>query len=471
MPLNRVQKNLAVAVVLLGLGGGAAVYTIKTKVRTPDERFKDSQDAKRYYHFGRAHVKTGRLYSKSATFAFAREGTSWVITEPVRWPADTEAIEAMLDRMAGLVVDPLLTEAATDVELKNAGLIRPRTRLDVELVDGIKHSLLVGAKNKMVEKYPVTTLAKKKIGLSETAFHWSMARGFNEFRDLRLFPLDAKDVVSVRMLEGEELHVGLTQKDGIWMVEGESLEAPTAADRGTVSILLVGLTKRLKVERFLDDKFDPKSPKAAGHGLDKPSLRVVIKARDGRTYAASLAPYSETGAADATMVAHLEGSSTLVLLRAGTDQPLQPSAGYYRDRTLSRFSSAAVRKLRVEIAREKPVTFTKKDNAWIIPGAETTAAKVWKVDAIVRPFVSLKAVAWKTDNATKQERMEWLLEPWSRRVIVYGDNDVVLADIRIGNLADDDHLFAQAAGDPRVAIIPAKKLRAFPVHMQDLFRD
>ncbi len=469
--LTRVQKNLAVAVVLLGLGGGAAAYTLKTKVKTPNERFKESQDAKRYYHFGRAHVKTGRLYSKSATFAFAREGTGWVITEPVQWPADLDAIDAMLNRMAGIVVDPLLTEAATEVELKNAGLDHPQTRLDVELIDGVKHTLFVGAKNKMVEKYPITTLEKKKIGLSDTAFHWSMARGFDEFRDLRVLPIDAKDVVGIQMFEGEDLHLGLTKKDGTWMVEGESLKAPTAADRGTVTILLVGLTKRLKVERFLDDSFDPKGPKAARYGLDKPSLRVVVNTKDGKTRTLSLAHYSQTGAEGSSMVAYMQGSTTLALLRAGTEKVFEASAAYYRDRTLSRFSMASVKKLRVEIAGEKPVTFTKKGDAWVIPGNKTTAAKVWKVDAIVRPFVSLKAVSWKTEAATKQERLEWLLKPWSRRVVVYGDKDAVLADIRIGNLADDDHLFAQAANDPRVALIPAKKLRAFPKHMKDLFRD
>lgn len=469
--MTRVQKNLAFALILLAGGGGALAYTLKTKIKTADERFKDARDAQRLFHFGRAHVEKARLQTATATFTVVREGAGWLITDPVKWPAETEAVDAMLDRMAGIISDPVVTEDATPEELSRAGLDHPPTRLDVDLEKGVHHTLFVGPKNKMVEKYPITDAKKKRIGLSDTAFHWAMARGFSEFRDKRLFPLDAGEIAAVEIKEGDKLHVGLDLKGEGWWVRGEGLDAPIQADMGTVGVLLVALTKRTKVERFLSDSFDPSAAGPKAYGLSTPEFTVVLTTKSGEHRTVTFAPYAETGAEEGTYVAHVADSTTVVALSTGATAPLLPPAPHYRDRTLSRFSPSAVKKVRIEIAGEASALLTTDGEHWHMTSPTDAQAKVWKVDAVVRPFAALRVVSWKTDAATAQQRTEWLLEPWSRRVVVYGEGDAVLADVRIGNLADDDLVFATVANDPRVGLIPAKKIRAFPQHVQDLLTD
>jgi len=138
---------------------------------------------------------------------------------------------------------------------------------------------------------------------------------------------------------------------------------------------------------------------------------------------------------------------------------------------LSRFSPSAVKKVRIEIAGETPAVLVRQGEQWRMTAPKNQMAKVWKVDAVVRPFASLRVDGWKTDNATKKNREEWLLDPWSRRVVIYGAKDAVLADVRIGNLSDEDHVFAATANDSRVGVIPVRKIRAFPQRVQDLLTD
>ena len=102
---------------------------------------------------------------------------------------------------------------------------------------------------------------------------------------------------------------------------------------------------------------------------------------------------------------------------------------------------------------------------------QAARAKAWKVDAVVRPFSGLKVSSWKTEAATRAEKLEWLLEPWSRRVVFYGADGGVLADVRVGNLADEDLVFAATAGSDRVGLIPVKKLQAFPNEPSELVDD
>jgi hypothetical protein len=466
--LTRVQKNLLTALVLLGGGGGAALYTLETRVKTPEQRFQEEQDAKRLFHFGRVHVTSGRIAAPTSTFAFTRDELfGWTLTEPVRWPADTEALEAALDRMASVLMDTVLTEDASPEDLRRAGLERPRATMQVDLQDGVQHTLHVGALNRMVDRYPITDAAKRRVGLSDTAFYWALDRNLEEFRDPRIFPFPTMKVRRVRIEEGGEVRAELESDGKRWTVSGVGLEAPIAADDGVVGMLLVALTKHTKAERYVTDAFTPAD--AARFGLDaQGTLTVEVETLDGAKRRARLGRYQETGAEAGTAVAQVEGTTTVAALPSGTLDTYERPAAAYRDRTLSRFIPTEVQRVRLEVAQQPAIELTRDGEGWRLTAPQAALAKVWKVDAVVRAFAGLKVESWKTEASTPAQRVEWLLEPWSRRAIFYDAAGAVLADVRVGNLADEGLLFAQAAESPRVGIIPAPKLQAFPSAPADL---
>lgn len=470
MALTRVQRSLLFAAVLFGGGGAAAIYTLETKVKTADQRFKEERDALRYFHFGRVHVKSGGLTTATATFTFARDDVyGWTITAPVEWPADGKAIEAVLDRMAAIMADPTVTEDATPEDLARTGLDDPLATIEVRLEDGVEHTLFVGPKNKMVDKFPVTDEAKKKIGLSDSQFMWALDRDLFEYRDKRIFPFDPRDVTGLEIRKADAVQVALTKGADGWMVGGAGVDDQIRGDDAAIAFLLTALTKRGKVERFVDDAADAAA--LAKVGLDRPARTVTLRTKGGATRTARFTEVLETSADEGTTYGFVEGGATIAAMRAGFGEALTSPAASYRDRTLSRFSPAAVRRVRIELAGEPPAELTKIEDGWKMTAPESAAVKVWRVDAVVRPLVALRVAEWKTEAASKAQLREWLLEPWSRRVVVYGEGDEVLVDVRFGNLADDAHIFAALAGEPRVGLVEVKRLAALPTKVEDLLAD
>lgn len=470
MAMTRVQRSLLFAVLLAGGGGAAALYTLKTKVKTPDERFKEEREAQRYFHFGRIHVETGRLTTKTATFTFTRvPHYGWQITDPVVWPAEDKAIDAILDRTAGIGADTVVTEDATPEDLARTGLDTPAATIRVTLKEGAEHTLHVGPKNKMVDKFPVTDAAKKRIGLSSAQFMWALDRDLFEYRDKRLFPFDPKAVTALEVREGDDVHLVLAKDADRWSVGGEGIEDSIRGDASSIAFLLTALTKRGKVERFVDDAVGPED--LAKYGLDRPAHTVTMRTKDGASRTAHFAHVEETSADEATTMVFVEGGTTVAALRTGVAQALEAPAVHYRDRTLSRFSPSAVRKLRIEMAGEPTAELEKVGDRWRMLAPTPGPAKTWRADAVARPFAQLRVASWKTEASSRQQRLEWLLEPWSRRIVVYGAGDEVLADVRIGNLADDEHMFVMLAGSPRVGLVEAKRFKALPNKVEDLLGD
>lgn len=471
MALTRVQKNLVTALVLLGGGGGAALYTLKTKVKTPDERFKEAQDQKRLFHFGRDHVASGRIAAPTSTLAFTRDEVfGWVLTEPVRWPADVQAIEAALDRMAGLIMDPIVTDDAGPEDLRRAGLERPRITMQVDLQAGGEKVLFVGALNKMVGRYPVTDVAKKRVGLSDKEFYWALDRKLDEFRDPRVFPVPTMKVRRVLVTAHDARRVGLVSDGNAWTAEGEGLTEAIRADDGLVGGVLVALTKEAKAERYLTDAYAPAD--AATYGLDgEDALTIEVELEGGARRKARLGRFTEADASAATEVAWVEGTTTVLALPAGILEKVRHGAADYRDRTLSRFAPSAVTKVRLEISQQPAIELNRNGDAWQMSAPQAAAARAWKADALVRAFSGLRVNSWKTDASTKAQRLEWLLEPWNRRAIFYGEDGGVLADVRVGNMVDDDHVFVQAAEATRVGIISAAKVQVFPATPAELIDD
>lgn len=461
--MKRIHKNMLTAAILLAAGGGFGLYTLQEKVKTPEERFRDQQDSKRLFKFGRIHVRKATLHAKNATVTFEGDGEDWTIVEPTKWPADKEAIDAMLDRMAALVVDPVTTENATAQDLKTAGLDKPQVTLEVQLDEargGKKsHTLYVGPRNKLADKYPVTDGDKKRLGLSEPTFYWALDRNLDELRDKRLVALTEKSVTKIQVLEpdGSVRFTVEKKSEDEWTTSGPKTE-PIAADAGEVLLLSVRVTKRLKAKTFVRDDFDPKSGELGEHlatlVLEGPTKhRIVFAHAPGR---------------EDVVVAHLEGTGTVAEVDPEIVHGLEKKPLDLRDRTLHRFDASNVHKIRLEQSGTS-IVIERNDakNDWLI-GAEKKPAKIWQVDAIARGFSYLKVDSIHAVGASKKQLVEWLLDPPSRRIVFEDASGKTLADVHIGKYGTETHIFVKGRTDERVGLLPDKKVAMLPKAEKDL---
>lgn len=456
--MNRVQKNLLLAVGFLVIGGGAGLYTLVEKVKTPEERMIDQANAERFFRFGRVDVMGGELRAKGATVAFARDGNGWRLTSPVDWPADQESMEAMLDRMTALRVDPVITEEATPTDLANSGLDRPLVRLSVQLKDGSTKTLSLGRLNTLSGKYPATDQQQKRIGLTRDDGFWAFNRSAFELRQKRLIPIANAAITEVR-LEGAQKLVLIRGEAG-WRI-GEEL-----ADAGLTELFLTQLTVHLKAERFLTDNFGPGDE--VRYGLDRPLTKLTVVTGE-RRYEFLFANFQETGAPDGTLVAWPVGSKTLAAVANGLREALAQTPETLRDRLLARYDPATASRLELQVGSAAPFAAVRRpDGRWVIDEPAQRLAKTFVINALVNGYSGVRAAGVVSAEATAKELEKWKLDPWAWRVVVKDQAGAVLADVRLGDYVGDTELYAKGAEGRRVYRVSDGKAKIIPANVDGL---
>ena len=468
--MKRIQKQMLTAAALVIVGGGAGLYTLYEKVKTPQVRLRELRESQRLFRFGRIHVTKGALRTATATLTFEREADKgFRITDPIVWSANDLAINSMLDHMAGVVLLNVLTEDATDEQLARAGLDRPPVTLSVELEDGRKLTLHIGPKNKLTDRYPVTDADKKRIGLIDTSGYWSYVRPLAEYRAKQVFDVTPREISEVRVSgPRDEAIMTLTKTEDEWFLQHPDGNRERADD-GIVDLFLVRVTKNLDVDEYITDAYDEAS--AAQFGLSPPALRMVVVAGDKRI-GAKIGFIEETGSDDATAVAHLEGTRTLL---RNTDPTLKgdltrpPSE--FVDRMISRFDTENARRLTLRTAGQPAMRAERTaDGPWRIVEPEAHEAKTWKLDAMVRLMSRLRVARWYAPRGDVRQLEEWRLDPWSRRLTIEDDQGRALADVVFGKYADDESIFAKAWTAPRVGVVPDRVVRVLPDQWRVLIR-
>ena len=465
--MNRLQKQFMTAAALVVVGGGAGLYTLQQKVKTPEVRLRELRESQRLFKFGRIDVKKGHLQSTTATVTFERNDRGrFLLTAPVAWTANQDAFNSMLDHMAGLAMERVLTEDATPEELERAGLVRPPVTLTVDLRDGRTLTLHIGPKNKLVDRYPVTDVNKKRIALIEPTGYWNYARPLEEYRTKQVFDVDPDDVTELQITDADgQRRLALMRQDTGWQLLGPSGPAEPADDN-YVSLFMVRLTKHLDADHYVTDSYDGSN--AAEYGLAPPALHIRLTAGD-RSVGGKVGFVEETDSDEATTVVHVDGTRTLVRNTDPTlKQDLTKPAGTFVDRTISKFDMLNAQEVILRNAGQPPVRAERSEDGWNIVEPEAREAKPWKLDAIVRVLSLLRATRWHVEAAKTEQLDEWRLAPWSRRLTVKAKDGSVLADVVFGKYADDKHLFAKAFEASRVGLVADTALRVLPAKWEEL---
>lgn len=461
--MSRVQRAARNAVILLVLGGGAAGYFFFREIQPRDAKREEALEAKRLFSCGRNDVMQAKLHSRGATIAFGRgaEG-SFTLTSTlpsgkvVRWPADPDAVNALLDRMCALTVDKELTDDATDKELVDWGLSPARTQLDLELRDGAQLSLAIGHKNGLVDRYPVADGRLRRVGLSEPSFFWAFDRSLDDFRDRRLLPFRPKHITGV-IAEKAGKQFRLARGEDGWSVQW--LDEQRAATSARVELFLAAFTKRIRIERFLLAR--PESPPVASY---------TFRLRDEGTVRLDLRRADDTAARD-TWTATRDDSESFEI-DGSIQLEIERGPKHFLDHTVTRFDGESVAQVVVQLGREAPVRFLRTvvpEPGWLVDGQPDRSVKSWKLDALVQRFSYFEGSSVHARSPSPAQLEEWLLEPPSRRFRFETGGGELLAEVRIGNRFDEARLFVTSSRAPRVLLAPQAKLSVMPDRIADLF--
>ncbi len=461
--MKRIHRTMLTAAVVLTGGAIAGVIALREN-KTPEQRFLDKQSKKRLYSgFGLNDVTSAELMAKGATIAFSLDPTEgWKIERPVQWPADPEVLRGAINHLVAMLIEAPLEEA----DIPKVGLDKPTVRFKVRTKDKVEHLLLVGPRNELVNRYPVSN--GKRLGMAEAAFYWSMDRPVDDFRSKRLFRISPKSVTKLEVQKADQPLYVLERKDKTWMVSKDGTD-PKPGDRGMINLLLVGIIKRLTVERFVTDTFQNTPEQQKEYQLDPPRFHLKLTTSDG-VHIARLGGLRETAAEEPTIILHQKGSSTVVEVGAWIEKELDRPFEDLRDRIITRFDRHDVKKVHMDYAGSPKIVIERSADGrdWNITAPSKAPAKPWKVDDMVRVFSALKSNKVHKREPKPKELFDWLLKPPSRRLQFYDEKGALLGDISIGTYATETELFAMATGSSRVDILDQKRLVILPTKLDDL---
>lgn len=498
--MKRIHKTLLTAALVLGAGGSALAWMYFGDVAKKDERAEADAKAKRLFTFEPADVTGGVLHARGSTIAFVRDpSVGWRITSPVETVADATAIDAAIDRMATVEADvvdvgDVSAEVLAKFGLAERGPGAPKTWLEVSTKAGTE-VLLVGPKNAIDGRHYVTTAARKTLWLADPAFYWSLDRNLDTLRDPRVFAVSQSQIarLSVSTPEGPvwtlergpesaDLSGGTpVPKDRIdagaratkneasgWIVR-DARGDEQSADDSEVNFYLVLVSSRMKAENFLTDTLRPADEAAlADYGLSPPELVFEVGLRDGTKLGSRFGWYQETASEKRTPVMWIEGTTTVVEVPTWVREDLGKSAAQLRERVISKFDAAHIRKMELSPRPGTTMTIVRDgvDGAWRL--TDGRPAEAWRIEPLLRAASKLRAPKIDEEKPSAARRRELGFDPPRVRLAFFDERGAKVSELLLGASADDTHLYVMSSELQRVGRYAKRFAELVPQTVDDL---
>ena len=471
--MTRVQRNL-VMVVLASAVAAAVGYPAYEQYRLDEIKKNEANQEKRLFRFGKIDVVQGRLQAGATDITFVRDDKGfWQLTEPMKTPADAEAINGALSHFTGIKQDAMVAEDVSPAQLADYGLDDPEIRMSVTLEDGSRHELLVGARHPMAPQYYITDGEKKVIASAAATFHSMLARETFAFRDKKIVPWAVDLITSAALLEEGRVRFKVALTDDRWTVtdgEGRTM----AGDPSAIRRLLLVLTRDLRAESFPTDTFDPADPdQKKRYGFDEHSFTLVVTNKRGEEVSLTVGHAGEQVEVGGPY-GHIQGSGTVVGVYENFPSDMDKPATHFRDRRLSMFDVDEAHRLELQfpggkwLKVQREGTEANGEPRFVATAPVRSKVKAWKVPAILRRFSVLRSNKVVCDGPSRLQLGEWHLEPPERRVRVLDRDGEVLADVALGKKYDENLRFASPAGRQRVDYLEESKLEVLPAAPEDL---
>jgi hypothetical protein len=259
------SRNLVIlAVVVAALGG--YIFFHERHQLTTDER-RERAD-KVFPTLERDDVRTVEIDNAHGRFVMAKAGDEWRLLEPIDYPADSGAVNAVLTSLEGLESERIL--GTDEVELAAYGLDSPEITVRLETADGISHELAVGSEAALGSNRAFRPGGGDQIILGRGWFVTDLDKNLDDWRSRNVVTISSGDVASLQLVAGDD-RVQVIRDGRTWKLI-EPLE--DMADVSHVDALITDLAG-LRVEEFLEAGAD-----TAELGLEPPAQTVTLLRND-----------------------------------------------------------------------------------------------------------------------------------------------------------------------------------------------
>ncbi len=268
--------NFRKTLLLAGVLVAAVLYL--TKVAEPRRQAEASKD-KLFNSLESGQVsRLSETLKDGTSFAVvpavgAPGGAGWELAELPAAKIDSGTIAALISALKGLAFEGPISQKESGGDLATFGLDKPALIMTLTLGDGVQKEVMFGKKSEYLNKrFAQLSGAQELFLVDETGFQ-SLNKGRFDIRLKNPIRFNTADVREIA-LESSLGTIVVTQPAvGEWkVIDGD----PRNGSKQDIELLLSNV-RSLSVEEFVDGGQD----RLPEFGLDKPTVTVAIKLRDG----------------------------------------------------------------------------------------------------------------------------------------------------------------------------------------------
>lgn len=399
----------------------------------------------------------------------------WRVVEPVDFPADEVAADAIASTLSKLTSEGVIDDPQPFATY-GLGEDAPRVRFEA---DGATRTLVLGKKTPVGSNSYVASEGDPRVFMVPTWRLNSLRKSLDELRDRRILRFDRSRVERIAVGWPDNAVV-LEKRDGQWWLTSPIEDR---ADAETVDDLLSELSF-LRADGFVDGEIDEVNER-----LRPPELEVVLAlgsgsegdgddegeagAEPGAEETAGGAPREVSfvlGQArdDGTRLAR-GSEDTAYTLPAERIDDFARTVVAYRYKELADFESADARRFEITFAddgEERVVEGVRENGGWTTTPENMAAGRA---SALVSELSRLKADSIAAETVGEQELEGLGLAPPAARFRVYGDPPeeggagALLADVSLGRVVPSQGIMARSGSEGPIYVLDLELAEHLPV--------
>ena len=385
-----------------------------------------------------------------------RTSSGWRISKPLSYPAQSEYIDALLDKLSGLV--PVTTIPASELKHRpkadeEFGFANPQASILIDQQTN-RVQLLVGGMTGPGDQLYVQVVGLETVHVISADLLKFIPRAANDWRDTALLKLETLNFDHVAVTNAGKIYVEFQRNNtnSPWRM---TRPLPLRADSAKIDQSLEGL-KTIRITQFVSD--DPKTD-LEGLGLQHPEIELTLS--QGTNAVATL-QFGKTNN-DGQIYARRVGQNTVVTVPKELIVPWRAPVNDFRSQRLFTLSSPVqVIKIQGEdtfsIERQANDTWTVKPNNF---SADAT---------LVTDLLSLLSgmrIEFFKDIVTESGLPELNLAPPLRRYILESppesgmSSNAVIADLHFG-ARRTNHVLVRRSDETSVYEVSTKDFDQLP---------
>jgi hypothetical protein len=263
-------NTLVAMAVLAALWGGFRYYD-RRKARQAEKT--ESKPAEKVLSVESDHVRSFMLKPRDgASFACARDGKTWSVTEPRKLAADQTAVSSWLSTLTSATVEDVVD--AHPSNLKDYGLDPPATVIEVSTdTKTARFTLRLGDQTPTASGFYAQIAGNPRVVSLPSYDKSSLEKTLFDLRDKRAVTLDTDQISRIEAESKDKRWTVEKNPEGVWDLV---LPPPVRADHYSVDGLVSQLRNLTMQAVVAEDKKE-----ASKYGFQSPTLRVAVKAPNG----------------------------------------------------------------------------------------------------------------------------------------------------------------------------------------------